>query len=465
MAALATLLAVACAPQPAPPGPYPRIVLVSLDTLRAHHLGAYGYPRDTSPFLDELAAGGVLFERAYSAISVTSPSHASLFTSLYPLQHGVLRNGEKLDESFVTLAELLRERGFATAGFVSTDTHFEVTNLDQGFAVFDEPRLPGGEVYRRATGTVDAALRWLEGDAGDRPFFLFVHLFDAHLPHRPPPEHSAAVAPGSPGEERDLARYLVETQHVDPGAFRRGRAGIVKVHTDYGGEIRYVDAELRRLYDAVAALGLAQGTLWVVTADHGEGLGNHGYRHHGRHVYDEQVRVPLLFYAEEPSLPARRVSDLVEQIDVLPTLAALAGIDASVLASLGPLQGRSLLPLLEGRDSGDAARAAFVQRRSYTNADRSFKMAAADFELGSKYGWIGPRWKYIHRTIGADELYDLASDPYETRNLLQSNADEAARLKRALLDRVRALGDGAPPTAEPVDEDTLKKLEALGYVP
>ena len=454
----------ACAPQPAPTGPYTRIVLVTLDTLRADHLGAYGYPRDTSPFFDELAAGGVLFERAYAATSVTSPSHASIFTSLYPIQHGVRRNGEKLHEKFVTLAELLRQRGFATAGFVSTDTHFEKTKLDRGFTAFDEPRLPPGQVYRSATGTVNAALRWLEDDAGEGPFFLFVHLFDAHLPRRAPAEHRAAVAPGSPEEKRDLVRYLVDVQRVDLGAFHKGSAGVVKVHTDYGAEIHYADAELRRLYDRMTELGLAAGTLWVVTADHGEGLGNHGYRHHGRHIYDEQVRVPLLFYAGQPPLASRRVSDVVEQVDIMPTLAAFAGIDASALASLGPLQGRSLLPLLEGR-AGIDPRAAFVQRRSYTNSDRAFTLAAADFELGSKYGWIGPRWKYIHRTIGADELYDLAGDPYETRNLVQSHAGEAERLKAALLERVRTLRSGGEPTAEPVDRETLEKLKALGYVP
>ncbi len=469
-ARIAALLAVlACGPaaEPRAPLPWERIVLVSIDTLRADRLGAYGYPRDTSPFLDELARGGVLFERAYAPMATTAPSHASMFTSLYPVQHGVVKNGLVLDDRFPTLAELLATRGFTAAGFVSTNVHFASGGLDRGFAVFDEPAPGAYEKYRPAAATVDAALAWLADRPADERLFVLVHLFDPHAPWRPPTLHREALEPAGEDERRALLRFWIREQHVPLRFFRRGAEGLFRAQSLYDAEVRFADAELRRLHDGFARAGLAEGTLWILTSDHGEGLGNHQFMHHGRHLYDEQVRVPLVFHAVAPPLEPRRVAAIVEHVDLLPTLAELTGGPPPPDAAL---EGRSLAPLLRGEDDGAPAdRAAFVQRRAFALPDRPSDQARGfrGFELGEKFALVERRWKYLHRSIGSDELYDLAADPYETRNLAGAKPEEAARMQARLRARRAELeaARGGEPSARAVDAETRAELEALGYAP
>jgi arylsulfatase len=460
----------------APPPRFERFVLVTLDTLRADHLGTYGYPFGTSPFLDALAERAVVFERAYAAISTTVPAHATMFTSLYPIQHRVLKNGLVLRPSYRTLAEVFAEAGFATGGFASTRAHFGVGGLDQGFGTFDEPPRGAKKAfpYREAPATVDTALRWLEEiDAGDR-LFLWVHLYDVHQPLRPPEPHRRSVTSRGAAGSPSRVRFLREEHHIPEGGvqrdgspvFRQGDRGMVELHTAYDGEIHFVDAELRRLFEAFGRLGLGARTLWIITSDHGEGLGNHGYKFHGRHIYDEQVRVPLLFYSEEPAIVPRRVDVVVEHVDLFPTILQLIGRDGVPGSQAPTPQGRSLVSLLTGGPpSAFPERPAFVQRRSYAVADRRSPLVASDFEGGSTFALVESRWKYIHRTSGGDELYDLRGDRYETRDLSQRHPERAARMKAALLDRVQELRGEAGPDAEAVDAETLERLKALGYAP
>jgi arylsulfatase A-like enzyme len=431
-----------------PPLPFDRFVLVTLDTLRSDHLGIYGYPIETSPFLDALAERSVVFDRAYAAIATTAPS---------------------------TLAELLEEAGFATGGFASTRSHFGVGGLDQGFETFEEPRGEGREglPYRDARATIDAALGWLEDfDARDR-FFLWVHLFDAHQPHRPPEPHLRAVSPQGAAERASLARFLHEEHRVPggdrqggAGVFRKGDEGMLRFHTGYDGEIRFADAELSRFFEAFGQLGLASRTLWIITSDHGEGLGNHDYKHHGKHIYEEQIRIPLLFFSEEPWIVPRRVDALVEHVDLLPTVASLVGRGDEVANREPPLQGRSLVSLLTGEPSSVfPERLVFAQRRIYEEADRRSALVALEFERDNKFAIVDRRWKYIHRTVGDDELYDLRADPYETRNLVGDRPELAETMKAALLARARRLFEKAGPEADSVDAETIEQLRALGYAP
>jgi arylsulfatase A-like enzyme len=443
--------------------PFDRIVLVSIDTLRADHLGAYGYPRDTSPFLDELARQGVVFERAYAAMSTTAPSHATLFTSLYPLQHRLLQNGFKLRDDFLTLAELVSDAGFATAGFVSTELHFAVSNLQQGFATLDEPRLRRRQHYRNADETIDAARQWLRGLEPDARFFLFVHLYDVHTPMRPPARHLAALAPASEEERRSLTHFLTERHRVPLDFYRNNPDAMLERITAYDAEIRFVDAELRRLFEAFQALDLGRRVLWIITSDHGEGLGDHDWLGHGRHIYEEQIRVPLIFYSSEQPLGPRRVAELVEHVDLLPTIASLVGHSDALAAQLPPVQGRSLAPVLDGEPLAPSERAAFAQRQPFKPSDGPGAKESRGYELGNKYALVEGRWKYIYRTIGGDELYDLSADPNEMRSLAGSGREERReQMKTRLLKRVEELrGDFE---AESVDPETLEKLEALGYV-
>jgi len=187
---------VACAPDP--PVRFERVVLVTIDTLRRDHLGVYGYPRDTSAFVDSLAADGVVFERAYAPIPTTAPSHATIFTSLFPVQHGVRTNGQRLPRGIETLASRLGASGFTTAGFASTRVQWLPTGLARDFEVFDANRPDDPHVYRNASRTVDAALAWLERCVECERLFVFVHLFDPHGPLQPPEDHLDVFRAESP---------------------------------------------------------------------------------------------------------------------------------------------------------------------------------------------------------------------------------------------------------------------------
>jgi arylsulfatase A-like enzyme len=437
-------------------------VLVTLDTLRADHLGLYGYPRETSPFLDEIASRGVVFERAYAPMATTAPSHASIFTSLYPLEHGVVSNGRRLAASFPTLAERLRAAGFRTAGFVSTHAHWVPTDLDRGFEAFDARPRKSPEVYRTADRTVDAALEWVSGCADCERLLLFVHLFDAHAPLRPPERHLDVFRSAAPEARREHAGYL-EASHRVPLAFYSDDPGRMLFIMDrYDAEIRFVDEQLRRLYEGLASRGLSDGTLWIVTADHGEGLGNHRWMGHGL-AWEESLRVPLIFHASDGRLAPRRVASIVEHVDLLPTSIELMD---RVEASQAPISGRSLAPLLRG-ESSVARRAALGQRGSVPRGDQVRRLPQEDpGDLdGQQFALTEARWKLHHHTAGPDRLYDLASDPYESRDLLaDGEAPEATRLRRALDERLRGLRRTAPLAPE-LSPETVEELRALGYAP
>jgi arylsulfatase A-like enzyme len=451
---------------------YDQIVLVTLDTLRADHLGAYGYPRKASPFIDGLAERGVVFERAYAAISTTGPSHATIFTGLYPLQHRVQKNGQGLPDAFVTLAEILSTHGFATAAFVSSRASLRSGHLNRGFRTYDEPRKVAGVPYRPADETIDTAIAWLEGRSDDGPLFVWVHLFDAHLPRQAPLAHLLTVASGTKDEKRTMMRFLVEEHHLPLSYFGNDADAMLQAVDEYDAELAFADTELSRFYEAVSRRDVGGRTLWIITSDHGEGLGNHHWMHHGKQIYEEQMWVPLIFHASDGSLPPRRVPGIVEHVDLLPTIASLTGTGDRLDEQFLPIQGRSLVPLLAGEmAAGASPRTAFVQRRVYDSKPEIEAQIRADpeqmrttrYEPGRKYGLVERRWKYVHRTRGRDELFDLQRDPYETRNLVTEHPERAREMKARLLARAKALREGAALEPHPVDAETAELLEELGY--
>ena len=379
------------APEPPPPE---RIVLVVIDTLRADHLGSYGYRRPVSPFLDSLAERGVVFSRAYAQSSTTQPSHASLFTSLYPLQHNVHRNGFRLDESYVTLAELLARQGFATAAFTSTDAHFDWGGLRQGFEHYDElaqdgstkhdtKRKPDDKLYRPANETIDSAIRWLDAVSPDQRFFLWVHLFDPHGPRDPPAEYLQKLRPKNVAERLAQIEFLKTEHRLDTSRNGALRRQILL----YDGEIAFVDAELRRLYSELARRGLDNGALWV------------------------------------------------------------------------PIQGQSLVPLMRGAIGGYTKRYAFAQRSLYPQR-RQLRLES--MTKGQNYALQTLDSKYLLYTDGDDEFYDLARDPYETRNRIDRASREKDELRTALEELIEALGSERAPL--PVDSQAIERLRALGYL-
>jgi arylsulfatase A-like enzyme/Tfp pilus assembly protein PilF len=388
-----------------------RIVLVSIDTLRADHVGAYGAEHAETPTLDALAAEGVRFETAISPAPLTLPSHATLLTGRDPPSHGVRHNGLfRLPADVTPLADHLRGAGFATAAFVSTfilDARF---GLDRGFDHYDDELglLSGtGTVVssRRGDRTVDAALAWIE-QAPER-FFLLLHLYDPHAPHAPPEPYAARFA-------------------------QRG----------YDGEIAFADAQVGRLRAAVQERWQG-GTLFIVTSDHGESLGEHREPTHSYTIYDATQRVPLIIAG--PGVPRGGVvGGVVALGDVAPTLLALAG-----LPPLPGAEGIDLAPVL--RTGGESPRSAAWVETLATQLDM---------------GWsplLGVRTrseKYVRAP--EPELYDVVADPGELANLAGERRERAAELDR-LVEAQAAAGRPVAPSFSP-DAEERAQLEALGYL-
>ena len=391
------------------------VLLVSIDTLRADRVGCYGHAEAATPTLDALAAGGVRCNYAIAPVPVTLPSHASLLTGLNPHRHGARSNGVfRVEAEQVTLAELLKARGYRTGAIISAHVLDRRYGLDQGFEDYDDDLRSGeqpmrfGFRERRAQPVTDAAVRWLR-DRKDSPFFLFVHYFDPHVPHSPP--------------EPYLGRFA-------------GRL--------YDGEVAYTDEHLGRLLTALDEQGLARRTLVVVVSDHGESLGEHKERTHGIMIYDATVRVPMIFRAEGVLPAGEVIAGQVGLIDVVPTVLDL--LDVAVPSGL---DGVSLV-------------------RSASSKPRDLYIETLLPKL--QYGWaplMGIRRDDVKFILAPKpELYDLRSDPDELNNILASRRDVADELHRRLRDVV-----GQDPSLAaaasgnlPLDADSREKLEALGYV-
>jgi arylsulfatase A-like enzyme/Tfp pilus assembly protein PilF len=393
----------------------PNVLLVTIDTLRADRLGSYGHASAATPTLDGLAARGVRFATAVAHVPLTGPSHASILTGLTPLGHGVRDNGGYVLPSEVkTAAEDFRAAGYRTAAFVSGFPLDRRFGFDRGFDSYDD-RLPRGNDRRRtpyverfADATTDVALRWLAAPAagGAAPFFLWVHYYDPHAPYEPPGELALR--------------------------FRTA---------PYDGEIAFVDLQLARLLHALEATGALARTLVLATADHGEGLGEHGEGTHGLFLYDSTLRVPWIMAG--PGVAAGRVVETVARaVDVLPTLLDQAGCPARE-----GLDGRSLRPAAEGRKMADAP--AYLES---VYAEREYGWAPL-FALRTS------RFKLIEAP--RPELYDLTADAGEVTNRLAADAAQAESLRRQLQ---AALARPARAAAAAVDAEAAERLAALGYL-
>ncbi len=431
--------------------PVDLVVLITLDPVRADHLGAYGYPRETSPFIDSLAERGVVFEHAVSSCSYTAPAHASIFTSLHPFQHRVLENGHPVSDSLVTLAEMLQQRGYETAAFVSARF---LKELRQGFDLFDYPvGLTRINAYRSARKTVNHALKWLEQPQRSKKSFVWLHLFDVHEAHEPRTRIAArdleAVTKSAPGAS--LQRFL-RTRHGVADEFLD--AETLDVVDRYDAQIHFVDSALRRLFNRAGRDPRNADSVWIVTADHGEGLWTHGARGHGGHIYQEQVRVPLIFHFTKRPVDARRIQALVRHVDILPTVVEL--VDESQAGEESQLQGRSLMALIAGAIDSLPAAYAFSQRRSA-------KPWEADREI---YSLQDRGFKYIARSRGPDEFYDLIEDPFESNNLVDAPSPELERFRQALRSQYREPNEAAVDGEEvpPIAPEYREELEALGYL-
>ena len=465
-----------------------RIVLVTFDTLRADHLSCYGYPRPTSPFIDSLAAGGGNFLNTYAPMPSTVPSHASIFTSLYPVQMNLLKNGHRLDDSVITMAEFLKKAGYDTAAFVSTTRHFTQGNLLQGFEYVDRPDIPNEVLYLPADKIVDKVISWLKGIKTDDRFFLWVHFYDAHSPYMPPPEILDKFSGISEDERNKFTRFLQGERHVDPEFFSiipedylrdsidlsrygdkkvDGVETMLRVINAYDGEVRFLDTEIERLFSFFERLGLANNTLWVITSDHGEGLGNHWWFEHEKYLYNEQIHVPLIFYCPGRIIPGKAEKQSAGLVDILPTIAELIGRPLG--NKIKARQGVSLSSILSDSESSSdtqdvSSRYAISQRRYYQEPDTDDFISPGEGYEGEAFSIQDDRYKYILRSDAEDGFYDLKLDPYEADNQVGRRGQKERELKERLIARIKYLKSTTRGRPEVIGKDGIEKLKALGYV-
>jgi len=423
------------------------VVLISIDTLRRDHLAPYGAPFETAA-ASRLAREGVLFERAVSQVPLTLPSHASIFTGLYPPHHTVRDNGGfVVKPDSITLAERLLGHGYQTAAFVASYVLASRWGIAQGHETYDDSFDYSGlesrnlaDVERPAGRVVDGALDWLrERRRGERPFYLWVHLFDPHEPYAP------------------------------PDAYLR------RAPTAYAGEALYADSQVERLLGALDALGLRQNTLIVYLSDHGEALGDHGESTHGIFLYGATLDVPMILAppagaglgSASLALAGRRVRGLARLVDVTPTVLDLVGLPVP-----DALDGGSLLPLV-------AHEAALAADRVDSPAKRTEGIGvepealvgpvsyAETYYPRFHYGWSElvvvetGRWRFVRAP--RPELYDLQADPKELHDVSFRYPRIVATLA-AQLEAMKLLNTGGEPTPGEIDPEALERLRALGYV-
>ncbi|MFQ5458668.1 MAG: sulfatase [Myxococcota bacterium] len=439
-------------------GARPNIILITIESLRADHVGAYGYQRDTTPALDALSAEAVTFDRAYSVTSWTLPSHASIFTGMYPTAHQVQKPFDRLDGSYQTLAELLQRGGYQTAGIVSGPFLRATHNLNQGFEIYDESAIEGTS-FAASHETVtnprveERVKNYLtKGRDPERPFFLFIYLWDPHYDYIPPPPYDQMFVPAS-AEKTDVRHY------ESPGADHKilPEAQLQYVISQYDGEIRWTDELLGRLWYLLRELDLWDRTGIIATSDHGEEFFEHGVKGHKNNLYVQSLHVPLIVKAAGSEAP-RRDARVVNLIDLYPTLLAMAG--QAVPASN---QGSSLL-----------APAAEPPPPVFFELEKTsfYPEAAGDAVREDTESWLAAidgDYKMVARsTERRPELFDLANDPEELHPLgggyLEKALDLSHKIKAHQVEMIAiAAGFGKEGPAE-LTPDQIERLRALGYV-
>jgi len=381
------------------------VLLISIDTCRADHLGCYGYPLDTTPNIDAIAGEGIVFEHALSPLPYTLPAHCTMLTGTIPPYHGVFDNSDyKLSDENVTLAELLGEKGYLTAGFVSSFIMDSRFGLGQGFSLYDDDFEKANHamgINRQSGGeTTQDVIEWLHTHK-DEKNFVFLHYYDPHFTYEPP-EPFASKFRNVPPPEHVTTRF---EQVLFDG---------------YAGEIAYTDHCIGQVVDKLRQLGLYDSTMIIVTSDHGEMLGQHGEGFHGYFIYEPAIRVPLIFKLPRLS-KHRRITSTVGLVDIVPTVL--------------PPSDRHL----------------FCQSLEPTK-----------YNANSLLGVVTDRYKYIKTT--RSELYDLVDDPDELNNIAVEQAGQSQTMEKRLRQILQETSRGKGHGKERLDNQTRERLESLGYI-
>lgn len=396
------------------PAEISHVVLISLDTTRADHFSCYGFPERTTPHIDEVAENAVRFEHVVSPVPITLPAHSSMLTGTIPPFHGVHHNiGYKLGAENITLAEILKGQGFQTAAIIGAIVLDRKMGLDQGFDLYNDQF---GELHRNRFGRerkadegTRAAIDWLEKSSEEKSF-LFLHYYDPHVEYAPPEPFASAFS-----------------------------------DNPYAGEIAYTDDCIGQVIGKLKELGIYDSTLLIITADHGEMLGEHGEDEHTYFIYEAAIRVPMIIKVPGQDNPLT-IAEPVGLVDIVPTVCSLLDIELP-----GPVQGMDLSGFLRGEVPGQYERHIYAESTGPARIGVSSLMSIST-----------GRWKYIQAPRA--ELYDVYADPGEARNLLADEKQRARiledKLKQILEHSVRRDQD----SSIELDAESIRKLESLGYV-
>jgi arylsulfatase A-like enzyme len=451
------------------------VLVVVLEGVRADHLSGSGYARATTPFLDALARDGVRFSNMIATSPGTLSSHAALFTGVHSVTHGATGENRFLSSRHKSLQEYLKSAGYRAAAFCTNPWVSPETGFGRGFDAFFTQRHDSGlaalallygrrasdRILRRkdagARRTNEALKRWLAD--GDQPFFAFMHLNETHLPYRPPPPYDRVFLQRSVGAAR------VRSVNQDANRHLAGRAEMSEedfaiLTALYDGALRYVDHRLNEIADFLRACGEWDRTLLVVTADHGEHLGEHGLMGHRVGLYDAVLRVPLVVRCPERVPQGFVVEDLAETTDIAPTILRLLDITDDT----AQMQGRALF------DGGRAtAGPAFtVSERFHPDLSvlqQRFPYFDARFLDVRTKAIRTRREKFIWRSDEANEFYDLTADPGERTNVIEHAAERADALRRQLFDWLAAVEKfETDESALAIDDVVRRQLQGLGYL-
>lgn len=429
----------------------PNIIMISIDTLRRDHCSVYGYQYDTTPNLQAFAKQGTTFDLAYAPSSTTAISHATMFTGLYPISHGVFKNGIILDQKYTTLAEYLKSHNYQTAALVSVFVLESKFGFKQGFDYFydtfkeseatihskqwGEHPLSDNAFDRRADYTTERAINWLTKKRSKKnPFFLFLHYFDPHRTYIPPEPFASQFS----------------SKEDDPSELSKILAG-------YDGEVAFTDSQLGILFNKLDQMGLSANTIVVITSDHGEGLMQHNWLQHALNIYEEAVRVPFLIRWPGHIPQGKIVSEPVETICITPTLLDLIGIKADTKL----FQGESLAPIFYDEAILDKDRPIYLYRQHYNAHEEGGDEGKS--AVGVKIGIRVGSWKYIEgEEENTKELFDLSKDPGELTNLYAVFPDKAGELESQLKEWEKTCLKAKSEPGE-ISEQDIQRLRSLGY--
>ena len=423
----------------APKGP--NVIIIGVDTLRADHVSSYGYFRKTTPNIDELADHAILFKKAFSSSSWTLPSFQSIFTALYQKNHKVVNTSYRLNKSYNTFAELLKNNGYRTAGFIAGPLLKSLFGFNQGYDVYEESVSSSTNIESHKDITspriTEMALHWIKKNK-DNKFFLFIHYWDPHYDYIPPPPYDTLFDPHYHGamDGKDFEK----NNNINPEMDKRDLQHIVSL---YDGEIRWTDMHIEKIFNALKELMIDEDTIIIIVGDHGEEFLEHGRKGHAQSLYNEVIHVPLII--KIPGISERKdIETIVSTVDIMPTVLSVLDIKSPSV-----MDGENLMPIING-----------------TKTKRNEEEVFSEL-FDSLVSVVNDRWKLIYNYKSYKyEFYDIKTDVLEKNNLVSACLKDENALKEKMADwlKMKKTQDRRRTAEVKKDRETLRQLKSLGYI-